>query len=440
MNLYKEMANSLISKDLIPKKAIERVSEKVIDLMKGDYVVDVHTHFFDMHCINSGYFVLRMVKDLLRMRGDQDVESEQKVIEDIYKTSHVYTDGWNDRLKNELGLDVAKRGGIRGVIFELLWKTKMIDVYKYYLKDSSLATYFGLDKKKVLTTVLMMDFYKGWGVKTKKSILDQIIEMKKMQKKHPVLPFLFCDPRRADETINSENLYVLFDLAFSGKHPFFGVKIYPSLGYDPSDYRLWPIYEICNEFGIPVLTHCGGVSVSTNSNKLEIFEGDKQVILNEKTRKDVGTRLNDPNRWALVLEKYPKLKLNFAHFGSNGTWVDNEKVSDIERSQNRKDTIIRFMKSYENVYSDFSYTITHEKASRKFKEAINSNALIADRSMFGSDYWVVSKAGQLADNQKKFLDLIKGKDDVKDNELIKKLTYTNPLKYLFGDLEENNNI
>ena len=221
MNIYTKMADSLILKDSIPKTPLERVSQKVIELMDEEYVIDVHTHFFDMHCINSGYFVLRMIKDWLKIRGEGDTTSEKKLIEDIYSTSHVYTDNWNDRLAKEIGVDIAKRGGIKGIIFELLWKTKMEDVYKYYLKDSSLATYFNLDKTKVLTTVLMMDFYKGWGVKTKKSMLDQIIELKKMQKNHPVLPFLFCDPRRADETTNSENLYVLFNLAFRGKNPFF---------------------------------------------------------------------------------------------------------------------------------------------------------------------------------------------------------------------------
>lgn len=423
---YQDMADSLISKDLIPETPVLRASQKVKDLMKEEeYVIDVHTHFFDMHCINSGYFVLRMIKDWLKIRGEEDSSSERKLIEDIYSTSHVYTDKWNDRLAKELGVDIAKRGGIRGIIFKLLWKTKMEDVYKYYLNDSSLATYFDLDKTKVLTTVLMMDFYKGWGVKTKKSMLDQIIELKKMQLKHPVLPFLFCDPRRADETTNSENLYVLFNLAFSGKNPFFGVKIYPSLGYDPSDHRLWPIYEICQEYKIPVLTHCGGASVSTKSNKLEIYEGEKKVTIEEDTRTDVGIQLNDPNRWTLVLEMFPELKLNIAHFGSDGAWVDTDKVKEIERAQNRKETIIKFMKDYDNVYSDFSYTITHDEASKKFKEEIFKNDLVAKRSMFGSDYWVVSKSGQLADNQKKFLDLIG------DEDMIQKLVKGNPLKYLF---------
>ena len=425
MNIYQEMADSLISKDLIPKKPESRASQKVKELMKEEYVIDVHTHFFDMHCINSGYFVLRMIKDWLKIRGEEDTSAERKLIEDIYSTSHVYTDEWNDRLANELGVDIAKRGGIRGIIFKLLWKTKMEDVYQYYLDDSSLANYFDLDKTKVLTTVLMMDFYKGWGVKTKKSMLDQIIELKKMQLKQPVLPFLFCDPRRADETTNSENLYVLFNLAFSGKNPFFGVKIYPSLGYDPSDHRLWPIYKICQEYKIPVLTHCGGASVSTKDNKLEIYEGDKKVTIEEDTRTDVGIQLNDPRRWTLVLKKFPKLKLNIAHFGSDGAWVDTDKVKEIERSQNRKQTIIGFMEKYENVYSDFSYTITHEEASKKFKEEIFKNKRVAERSMFGSDYWVVSKSGQLADNQKKFLDLIS------DEDMINKLVMDNPLKYLF---------
>ncbi|MET8042626.1 amidohydrolase family protein [Micromonospora sp. NPDC005215] len=36
-----------------------------------------------------------------------------------------------------------------------------------------------------------------------------------------------------------------------------GMKIYPLAGYSPSDRRLYPYYEVCAEYGLPVLTHTG---------------------------------------------------------------------------------------------------------------------------------------------------------------------------------------
>jgi predicted TIM-barrel fold metal-dependent hydrolase len=39
---------------------------------------------------------------------------------------------------------------------------------------------------------------------------------------------------------------------------FHGLKIYPPCGFQPSDPALYPYYEICAQFHIPVLTHVGG--------------------------------------------------------------------------------------------------------------------------------------------------------------------------------------
>jgi predicted TIM-barrel fold metal-dependent hydrolase len=36
-----------------------------------------------------------------------------------------------------------------------------------------------------------------------------------------------------------------------------GLKIYPPCGYSPSDRALYPYYEICRRYGVPVLLHTG---------------------------------------------------------------------------------------------------------------------------------------------------------------------------------------
>lgn len=425
---YKKISSDLIDKSKIPIKAIDRASQPVRNLLKDDYCVDVHTHFFDMKCINEAYFMLRNLKDFLHIRGED--ESGEKALENlIYSQVDNYNEDWSEKLSNVLESEESKRGGVGGILRKLLWMKKMKDVYEYYLDDASLATYFNYPKENVITSVLMMDFKHGWGVQMSKTISDQIDELFDMQKEYPVLPFLFCDPRRADE-IDEENLYHLFNKAFANEHPFFGVKVYPSLGYDPNDYRLWPIYDICEDLGIPIITHCGGPRVSHDKPELTIYQGEEPVDMKCKNRIEVGCQLTDPIRWKAVMEKFPKLRLDIAHFGSNSTWApDGKKVDKCELAQKRKETIFALMASYDHVYSDFSYTITHEMATENFIKKINQVDLIRKRSMFGSDYWVVFDKGSLAKNQKIFLDRVKEKGD---DDYVEDLCVSNPTNFLFG--------
>jgi len=422
---YEKLAKETINIQSIPANAMDRIGIPVKELLKEEHCIDVHTHFFDTKCVNSSYMVMRMFKDMLRMRGDDESQSEH-IIESAYNKSDVYTDDWNDKLFEILNEDNNARGGKTSMLLIVLRMTKMKQVYEYYIKDASLATYFGMPKEKVLTTVLMMDFKMGWNVEVGKSIWTQIQELKELLTEKPVLPFLFCDPRRADLPEAQENLYKVFNEAFANGSPFFGVKIYPCLGYDPGDYRLWPIYEICEKLGIPVLSHCGGASVSTAERSIAIFEGTKSVTIKGKNRKEVAYQLNDPARWEKVLKRFPKLKLNIAHFGSDRTWSSKEKVSSRKDPQHRKEVIMGLMEQYPNVYADFSYTITAPKASKNFIALLQENDTLRKRSMFGSDYWVVYQEGDLKENQAKFLDM------VDDNEIVFDLCRNNPTQYLFG--------
>ena len=227
------------------------------------------------------------------------------------------------------------------------------------------------------------------------------------------------------------NLYSLFNSAFTGEQPFYGVKIYPSLGYDPSDYRLWPIYEICEKLSIPVLTHCGGESISTDKLQLEIYEGDLKVSISAKNRVEMARNLNNPKRWNIVLKKFPKLKLNLAHFGGYETWSSSASVDIDIDPQQRKNCIIDFMSKYENVYADFAYNIEDSGISENLKNLIVYKQDVRSKTLFGSDYWVVNKNIDLKKEQSRFLDKLD--EDVNLEILIaKELTLNNPKKYLFG--------
>jgi predicted TIM-barrel fold metal-dependent hydrolase len=44
------------------------------------------------------------------------------------------------------------------------------------------------------------------------------------------------------------------------EYRFNGLKLYPPCGYSPSDERLFPFYEVCRDYGLPVLLHTGPTS------------------------------------------------------------------------------------------------------------------------------------------------------------------------------------
>ena len=435
---YSQKASTIIKIDNMPKTPLERSSQKVKDLLNSnDYVIDAHAHLFDIKCINKAYFVIRFLKDFLGLKSSQlgTTEFSEK---EIYQEIHDYDEGWEDRFEEELkpsNINVNhEKANQKGIIDlfnarKFLGFKRMEDVYKHYIRKFSLAKHFDLDDDKVLLTGLMMDLETGWGVRINKKLSQQISELRDLSQKHPVLPFLFCDPRRADLEDSTENLYHLFNKAFCTENAFFGVKIYPALGYDPSDHRLWPIYEICEKYKIPVLTHCGGESISSDDLNLKIFEGEKEVACHFSRRKGLAFSLNDPNRWKLVLEKFPNLKLNFGHFGGYETWRSSTPLSIQEDNQKRKETIIEFMQKYPNVYADFSYNLIEIDLSKNLKNMLFFNEKCRERTIFGSDYWVVNKAGNLLKEQSFFLNLLdNGIDEYQFSDL---LCRKNPYNYLF---------
>lgn len=423
--MSKTKNNKTIIKESILELPIERVSQKVKDVFdSGNYCIDTHVHLFDIKCINKSYFILRVLKDLLGLKSTSETYSKLSV-QKAYTEVDVYEDNWEDEFSETLEVESSKvvAPDTKGVID--LWHARkflgfktMESVYMHYINNFSLGKILN---KEVIVTALMMDLEIGWNAKIKKGVFEQVDELKKLSNKFPVLPFLFCDPRRG-------NLIELFNYAFCGNNPFFGVKIYPALGYDPSDYRLWSIYEVCEKKRIPVLTHCGGDTISTARREIEIYEGEKRIDLKGKNRKEIAYELNNPERWKIVLEKFPNLKLNFAHFGGYETW---NRPSPVDyKGQKRKETIFRFMRRYKNVFADFSYNLIEIDLSKNLREVLSTHDDILGKSLFGTDYWVVNKEDNLLKAQEEFLKELDR--NAKGIQMSKIVAIDNPKRYLFG--------
>lgn len=423
------------AKVTISDNPIDRLSKKTKAIFeKQEFVIDVHCHLFDKNTINIWYFILRFLKDQLGVRGDKDNGNFNYTIDDVYQNISKPLDATTEEEWKELeeilssfdNKDHAKEGvrGIGSVIKnrKLLSFTNMKSVYDYYISRYALNQYgkLGLKNKDLIITALMMDLEMGWEVDIEKSIQEQIVELKKLALDVPVLPFLYTDPRRADLE-GENNLYQLFLDAFSNSHgqSFFGVKIYPGFGYLPSDKRLLPIYEICEQKKIPVLTHCGGESVTTHRLEIDCFRKGKKVSIRGQKRQDVAFKLNDPKEWISVLEDFKELKLNLGHFGGDAAWENYDKNG----SNQRIDTILNMMGKYPNLYGDFSYNVIDTKIYSIFKTILKNHPIAKERALFGSDFWVVCGGGNLKKRQEDFLySLIEFKDV---------LTNKNPSNYLF---------
>ena len=434
-DLFLEKAMSLISED-----PMSRVSAKTKEaLSDSNCIFDTHCHIFDRKCINSRYFLTRFFKETVGLENISTFDKDA-----LEKEGYVYLSKTLDTIYEELEKDVTdeendwkvieaelekfdkKLNALESYSFFGLWETFKVllkgnkkAVLDYYLKDIAISRHEDLKGRHFITSILMMDLEKGWDRPISKSFIKQIDELKILAKDYLILPYLAVDPRRADES-GDDNLYKLFLKAFTeGDTPFFGVKLYPSLGYLPSDERLYPIFEVCEKKNIPVLTHCGGETVSAYKKEIEVRRGTIKETWKENNRIDLAKRLNDPENWEDVLKMYPKLKLNFGHFGGDTAWSEYRA----NKTQKRIDKIIELMNSYENVYADFSFNIIEDNLFETFDDLLSKSDLVKERSLFGTDFWVVLPSGNLVEKQEDFLVTL---DKYKEH-----LISRNPLKYLF---------
>lgn len=190
-----------------------------------------------------------------------------------------------------------------------------------------------------------LGFYKTGGFSFHMS------NLKKLEKKRKgeLYPFIAIDPRRPG--ILDELLTGSF---FTGEGRFYGVKLYPRMGYHPLSKPMDTIYKYCNDNNIPIIFHCGK-SGFPNSKNWEYSD------------------FSNPIHFEPVVKKYRKLKINFAHLGS------------ADPSLEWAETIIRLVNENENVYSDLScYTNMDElKIIFPFWE---NNPKLKSRLMFGTDF------------------------------------------------------
>ena len=158
-----------------------------------------------------------------------------------------------------------------------------------------------------------------------------------------------------------------------------GVKLHPGMfSFFPHDERYWPVYEKCQELGLPIVADSG---LWPTSPVLAAFP---MPVVEKKHEAPID--YGEPKNFANVLEAFPRLTLVLAHLGS--AWWD-ERVELAQR--------------YPNVFFDTSQgfsavdmlPVTPRRSLAEEDAARVLRKIGIERIMFGTDSPAVPAQPQL---------------------------------------------
>lgn len=232
--------------------------------------------------------------------------------------------------------------------------------------------------------VLSMDMAFMAAGKTPESFENQLNTLAELKQEYQdqIIPFVFAHPERKDL------LNIIQDRI--NKDQFGGIKLYPALGYFPSDDRLDRVFAWAETHQIPVMTHCarGGVYFKgqlTDERRTDPADG---TCYPKAPNRIFTDQYSNPDRYELLLTKYPKLKLCFAHYGGDSEW---DKYLDASWEKGAKDSwyykINELIRTHDNVYTDISYTLFSAKYYGLLKVSLQDPKL-RTKILFGTDYYM----------------------------------------------------
>jgi predicted TIM-barrel fold metal-dependent hydrolase len=165
-----------------------------------------------------------------------------------------------------------------------------------------------------------------------------------------IKPFFSIDPRREYKG-GPLTLETIKEKILAPNAKFFGIKLYSPAGFSPTDPILMGtdnqpgMFELCEKHNIPITAHNSNSGFACFSTYLKVkgdinwegsiekvdktikfknqfiglkVDGKKPTVTTGDAIKERASTLNHPKLWKLVLAKYPKLTINFAHFGGSG--------------------------------------------------------------------------------------------------------------------------
>lgn len=245
-----------------------------------------------------------------------------------------------------------------------------------------------------------MDFMQA-GV-AKQPYLEQLDELAQIKKdpayRNLIHPFVFVHPERKG----------IFDIVkkYVEEKGFAGLKLYPPLGYYPFDKRLDEIYSYAEKYQLPITTHCarGGVFYKGKITADMLIHPKTGEQLKQQKNKFFTDAYTNPDNYRYVLERFPRLKINLAHFGGYDEWQKYLEGNTFEDNLNTwYEKIIGLIRRYPNVYSDISYTMFNADLFALLKLTLQDD-LLKKRILFGSDFYMVEQQT----NERQFVTNVQG--------------------------------
>ncbi|MEC9435625.1 MAG: amidohydrolase family protein, partial [Pseudomonadota bacterium] len=197
-----------------------------------------------------------------------------------------------------------------------------------------------------------------------------------------ILPFATVHPARGQAGV--DELRRCLDMGFRG------VKLYPPLGYPPDhDLLMEQVYPLCLERDVPVISHCsrGGVGHSD----LERMERD--------WRRPRGgaepRRFASPHAFRPVMEAFPALRVNLAHFGGAKDWKAylEEPMAPGDQAAREANWLTAILDMlgdprFPNLYTDISYTIFYFDEYFPVLRVFLDDPAVRAKVLFGSDFYM----------------------------------------------------
>lgn len=247
---------------------------------------------------------------------------------------------------------------------------------------------------------------------------DQLAEVERVRSHFPdsFLPFLGVDPRHKQGTDLLEWARLKIE-----RRAFFGIKLYPSIGFFPFDPALDQLYDWAEQEQVPVMTHCTRSGTYYTGRMADVLPNLRPPTLNPAASQQMDSiykrigRFRDgaftwkdskygcnvflhPENYEPVLHKYPDLKLCFAHFGGDDEMLPADFKQPLRENgidpTNWHDEIKRIMglmdaagrPMYENVYTDISYTLSNKNVYPILNSLMRTP--LAGRILFGTDFFM----------------------------------------------------
>lgn len=415
--------------------------------------------YYDVHChiFNKDVIIRRLVNIVQSLIAIKDMlngevsESELKFkIDGINRTLEKVTRDTSEEVFDALNQVYKDKVVTTPLMFDLTYADDNDDDensnkrYRRRIKRIFKAAYFLLPviklkiRDKALRDALnpirdgLKEFEKKFDKKSEQEVeifdnsnyTQQIADLEYMAQKYKtVKPFFSVDPRREYKS-GARMIDLLREKILAPNALFAGVKLYAPAGFSPTDPVLMGndgqqgVYALCQEHAIPITVHNSNAGFACLSKKLIInghikkngsveevknykhdFEYDFFSFKAGEAIKERALLLNHPKIWEKVMEKYPDLTINFAHFGGSGQILEYVKYLLPQKLE-----IDTFEKALKNATPEDKNRVKSIYTPKRKFLYLNSNIIFTERAKI----WNIMYHHGIIDNwAKAIFDIVK---------------------------------